>query len=126
MAEEKRGYKGGSQKGAMGEILRDIPNQSAIALEYGEGDIAPKVIASGKGYLAEKIVETAKDYDIPVHKDVKLAKSLSNIEIGEYIPRELYQVVAEVLVYVDAMDKIKGKVLNKTQGASGRGASPKR
>lgn len=110
MAEEKRGYRGSRQKGNVGEILKDIPNQSAIALEYNEGDIAPKVIASGKGYLAEKIVETAKEYDIPVHQDAKLAKSLSNIEIGEYIPRELYQVVAEVLVYVDAMDKIKGKI----------------
>lgn len=125
MAGEKRGYKGG-QRGSMGEILKDIPNQSAIALEYNEEDIAPRVIASGKGYLAEKIVETAKEYDIPVHQDAKLAKSLSNIEIGEYIPRELYQVVAEVLVYVDAMDKIKGKVLNKARTASGRGISPKR
>ena len=126
MAEEKRGYRGSGQKGSMGEILKDIPNQSAIALEYNEGDIAPKVIASGKGYLAEKIVETAKEYDIPVHQDAKLAKSLSKVEIGEYIPRELYQVVAEVLVYVDAMDKIKGKVLNRSQAVPGRGASPKR
>lgn len=44
-----------------------------------------------------------------------MAKSLENIEIGEYIPPELYQVVAEVLVFVDAMDKIKGKVMDKKE-----------
>ena len=87
--------------------------KSAIALEYETGDVAPKVIASGKGHLAEKIIETAGEHDIPVYKDEKLTKSLEELEIGEYIPKELYQVVAEILVYVDAMDKIRGKVMNK-------------
>ena len=75
-------------------------------------DQAPKVIASGQGYIAEKIIDTAKQSDIPVHKDEKLAGSLKNIEIGEYIPPELYQVVADVLVFVDAMDHIKDKVMD--------------
>ena len=87
--------------------------KSAIALEYEADDTAPKVIASGKGHLAEKIIETAGEHDIPVYKDEKLTKSLEELEIGEYIPKELYQVVAEILVYVDAMDKIRGKVMNK-------------
>ena len=98
------------------DIIAPDMSKSAIALEYEQGDVAPKVIASGKGYLADKIVETAKEHDIPVHKDTKLAKSLEELEIGEYIPKELYQVVAEVLVYVDAMDKIRGKVMNKEHG----------
>lgn len=88
-------------------------DKSAVALEYTLHDKAPKVIASGKGYLAEKIIDKANEEDIPVHQDAKLAKSLENIEIGDYIPPELYQVVAEVLVFVDAMDKIKGKVMDK-------------
>lgn len=94
-------------------------DKSAIALEYDAGDISPKVIASGKGYLAEKIISAAGEHDIPVHKDAKLAKNLAELEIGEYIPKELYQVVAEVLVYVDAMDKIKGKVMNKARTSNG-------
>ena len=89
------------------------PDKSAVALEYNLNDKAPKVIASGKGYLAEKIIDKANEEDIPVHRDEKLTKSLENIEIGEYIPPELYQVVAEVLVFVDAMDKIKGNVMDK-------------
>lgn len=95
------------------DIVGSIREKSAIALEYGEDDPAPKVIASGKGHLAEKIVSTAGEHDIPVHKDERLAKSLEQLEVGEYIPKELYQVVAEVLVYVDAMDKIKGKVMDR-------------
>lgn len=98
------------------DIIEPDMEKSAIALEYEAEDIAPKVIASGKGYLAEKIISAADEHEIPVHKDARLAKSLEDLEIGEYIPRELYQVVAEVLVYVDAMDKIKGKVMDKKQG----------
>lgn len=109
MAEEKKKIYGK-------DVLNPNREQSAIALEYEKDDIAPKVIASGKGYLAEKIIDKAKEYNVPIHQDAKLAKSLENIELGEYIPRELYQVVAEVLVYVDAMDKIKGKVMDRYKG----------
>lgn len=95
------------------DVLEPDMKKSAIALEYEAGDSAPKVIASGKGYLAEKIIETAGEHEIPVYKDEKLTKNLEDLEIGEYIPKELYQVVAEILVYVDAMDKIRGKVMDK-------------
>jgi flagellar biosynthesis protein len=84
--------------------------KTAVALSYDPNeDGAPKVIASGKGKLAEKIIEGAKDNKIPVHEDDKLAETLSKLEIGEMIPPELYEVVAEILVFVDAMDKIKAK-----------------
>ena len=80
------------------------------ALEYEPEDAAPKVIASGRGILAEKIIEKAKEANIPVHKDNKLAETLSRLEIGDVIPPELYEVVAEILVFVDQMDKIKAKM----------------
>ncbi len=84
--------------------------KQAIALEYQPGDLAPKVIATGKGALAEKIIEKAKESDVPLHQDSKLAGTLSKLEIGDYIPPELYEVVAEILVFVDEMEKIKSKV----------------
>lgn len=84
--------------------------KQAIALEYDVNDSAPKVIASGKGIVAERIIEKAKESAVPVHKDDKLADTLSRLEIGDMIPPELYEVVAEVLVFVDAMDKLKGKL----------------
>ena len=82
----------------------------AIALEFDPDDEAPKVIATGKGELAERIIEKAKEADVPVHRDDKLADTLSRLEIGEMIPPELYEVVAEILVFVDSMDKIKAKM----------------
>ena len=60
--------------------------------------------------MAEKIIEKAKEANIPVHKDNKLAETLSRLEIGDVIPPELYEVVAEILVFVDQMDKIKAKM----------------
>lgn len=83
--------------------------KQAIALEYDPNEDAPRVIASGKGALAERIIERAKEAKIPVHQDDKLANTLSRLDIGEMIPPQLYEVVAEILVFVDAMDKIKGK-----------------
>ena len=84
--------------------------KTAVALGYDPNeDGAPKVIASGRGALADKIIEQAKDNKIPIHQDDKLADTLSRLEIGEMIPPELYEVVAEILVFVDAMDKIKAK-----------------
>ena len=59
--------------------------------------------------MAEKIIDAAKEQNIPIHEDSKLADTLSKLEIGEMIPPELYEVVAEILVFVDAMDKIKAK-----------------
>ncbi len=85
-------------------------SKTAVAIEYDPEEAAPKVIASGKGILAEKIIEKAKEADVPIHQDDKLADTLSRLDIGEMIPPELYQVVAEVLVFVDAMDKIKAKM----------------
>ncbi len=84
--------------------------KTAVALSYQPGEIAPKVVASGTGLVAEKIIATAKEADVPVHEDSKLAETLSNLEIGEMIPPELYEVVAEVLVFVDRMEKLRAKI----------------
>lgn len=85
--------------------------KTAVALQYNSGDEAPTVIATGKGILAEKILKEAEKHEVPVYEDQKLAKTLSKLEIGDMIPPELYGVVAEILVFVDRMDKIKSKVL---------------
>ena len=88
---------------------KNKPKQ-AIALSYDPADDAPKVVASGRGLLAEKIIEKAKEFDVPIHQDNKLADTLSRLEIGEMIPPDLYEVVAEILIFVDSMDKLKNKV----------------
>ena len=88
---------------------KNKPKQ-AIALEYNPEEDAPKVIASGRGQLAERIIEKAKESDVPIHRDDKLAGTLSRLEIGDMIPPELYEVVAEILIFVDSMDKLRGKM----------------
>lgn len=87
--------------------------KQAVALEYDPKEVAPKILAIGRGQVAERIIETAKKEDIPIHKDAKLAKTLSKLEIGDVIPPELYDVVAEVLVFVDRLEKIRGKLNEK-------------
>ncbi|MHB8129696.1 MAG: EscU/YscU/HrcU family type III secretion system export apparatus switch protein, partial [Mobilitalea sp.] len=61
------------------------------------------------------IIERAKEANVPLHKDEKLANTLSKLEIGDMIPQELYEVVAEILVFVDKMDRLKGKVDYKNE-----------
>ncbi len=89
------------------------PDKTAVALAYNPEEAAPKIIASGKGYLADKILKKAGENHIPVHKDEQLATALTRLNIGDYIPPELYEVVSEILIFVDDMDRIKSKVLPK-------------
>lgn len=85
-------------------------DKTAVALRYDPDDAAPIVVASGKGYLADKIIKVATKEKVPIHKDEKLSKSLSTLTIGDMIPPELYDVVADVLIFVDDMDKLKRKL----------------
>lgn len=93
----------------MGSIF-DKRNKAAVALQYEKGDTAPKVIATGRGYVADKIVEAAEENNVPVHEDKNLAESLSTLEIGDTIPQDLYEVVAEILVFVSDMDQLKSRI----------------
>lgn len=90
-----------------------VHSKTAVALAYNPEEAAPKIIASGKGYLADKILQKAGQNKIPVHKDEQLASALSKLDVGDYIPPELYEVVSEILLFVDNMDRIKSKVLPK-------------
>ena len=85
-------------------------DKTAVAIAYEPGEAAPKILATGKGKVAEKIIETAKENKVPTYKDNKLASTLSKLQIGDMIPPELYEVVAEILVFVDDMDRMKAKL----------------
>lgn len=77
----------------------DIKNRLAVALHYDKKG-APRVVAKGKGTIGEKIIEIAKENAIPIEENEVLAGALSNVELGEEIPAELYKGVAEVLIFV--------------------------
>ena len=96
----------------------DFQNRQAVALTYEPGTTAPTIVAAGRGYVADKIIKTAQENEVPLYEDGELSDalpiSLMRLEIGDTIPPELYKVVADILVFVDNMDKIKGK-LNSTK-----------
>lgn len=93
-----------------GNNQNNQPKKKAVALLYDPTNQAPQVVAAGQGVLADKIIETAKESDVPLYKDTNLTDTLLKLDIGDCIPPELYGVVAEILVYVDRMDKIKAKI----------------
>ena len=68
----------------------------AVALRYDGGSSAPIVVASGMGYLAERIVEVAADNNVPVYEDNSLATMLSQLQLGQAIPDSLYQAIVEI------------------------------
>lgn len=75
------------------------PAQRAVALRYDPSDGAPVIVASGMGYLAERIVEAASEAGVPVYEDNSLATVLSQLELGKEIPEELYQAIVEIYLY---------------------------
>ena len=82
----------------------ETPNQLAVALHYDRTG-APRVVAKGKGAIGKKIIEVARAHDIPIEENEVLAGALSNVELGDEIPSELYKAVAEVLVFVMRLTK---------------------
>jgi len=86
----------------------------AIALRYTEGrDDAPTVVATGQGLVAEKIVKTAEDHGVAIQENAELAQALAQVELGTAIPEDLYPVVAEVLVWVNRMNRQRGSAKGK-------------
>lgn len=83
----------------------------AIALRYLLGeDNAPRIVASGRGYLAEKILEQAQEHGVPIQQNPEVAQLLAGLEIGQAVPPELYQVVAEVLAFVYGLDSSRRRI----------------
>ncbi|MFN3479490.1 MAG: EscU/YscU/HrcU family type III secretion system export apparatus switch protein [Thermodesulfovibrionales bacterium] len=80
--------------------------KKAAVLKYdAEKDAAPKVVAKGSGKVAERIIEIAREYNIPVKDDPQLLEALSSLDLYEEIPPELYRAVAEILAFVYKMTK---------------------
>ena len=80
--------------------------KSARALKYdSDEDIAPKVIAKGDNFIAKNMVEKAEELDIPIYRDEKIVHQLRNLEINDNIPQELYEAIAQVLIFITKLDK---------------------
>lgn len=82
--------------------------KKAAALSYEISETAPIVTALGKGKVAERIIKTAKENNVPVFENSGLVDTLLQLRIGQQIPPELYGIVAEVLVFISNIDRLKG------------------
>lgn len=81
------------------------PQQSAIALAYGRDDAAPRVLAKGRGLVAQAIIERAHQHGVYVHESRELVSLLMQVDIDQRIPPELYRAVAELLVWVCRLEQ---------------------
>ena len=79
-------------------VARRADWKAAAAVRYESGEEAPRVVASGHGFVAKKIIALAEEYGVKSHEDPDLVQVLAELDIGSVIPPEIYQVVAEVLV----------------------------
>ena len=85
----------------------DKPKQ-AVALKYKRGvDPAPKLVAKGRGAVAEKILELARKHNVPIQQDQALVNALYVLDLNESIPEDLYKAVAEVLAFVYRMNGLR-------------------
>ena len=89
---------------------RPVLKKRVVALGYDRNkDEAPKVVATGQGALADKIIQLARENGVPIKEDPVLATALATLDLEQTIPPELYAVVAEVLIYVWRVRERKAK-----------------
>lgn len=82
-----------------------LPRQVAVALHYDlDNDPAPAVIAKGRGQVAERILDLAREHNIPIQQDTGLADALVRLDLGDMIPPELFPAVAEILAFIYKMN----------------------
>lgn len=80
-------------------MKKDIEKAAALKYEHGT-DHAPKVVAKGRGKVAESIIDVARKHGVPIREDRDLVEFLSALDLYQEIPQELYKAVAEILVFV--------------------------
>ncbi len=84
-----------------------LPKQKkAAALAFTPNvDVAPRVLATGKGLIADRIMQVAKDNGIPLYEDASMVEILVKLDLGDYIPFEIFQAVAEVLAFIYTIEE---------------------
>lgn len=84
------------------------PVREAIALAYSQTDAAPRVVAKGKGLIAEKIIARAREHGVYVHESPELVALLTQVDLDEHIPPQLYMAVAELLAWLYRIEHGEG------------------
>lgn len=79
--------------------------QHAVALAYQQGSASPRVVAKGKGQIAERIIEKAKEAGVFVHESPELVSLLMQVDLDQHIPPQLYRAVAELLAFIYLLEQ---------------------
>jgi len=87
---------------------KSTPPPSAVALAYHGGDAAPRVVAKGRGLIAEQIIEKAREHGVAVHESKELLSLLMQVELDDHIPPALYRAVAELLAWLYRVEAAQG------------------
>jgi flagellar biosynthesis protein len=91
------------------EHEQEPERREAAALSYEPGETAPRVVASGRGYVAESIIAAALEAGVPIKSDPALARALSTLDLGEEVPEAMYRAVAETLAWAYKLDAQAGR-----------------
>ncbi len=94
--------------------LKPNANQQAIALAYESSDYAPRVVAKGRGLIAEQIIAKAKENNVFVHESKDLVALLMQVDLDDHIPPALYQAIAEILAWLYRLEAGKANVEDAT------------
>ncbi|MFZ4529519.1 MAG: EscU/YscU/HrcU family type III secretion system export apparatus switch protein [Undibacterium curvum] len=97
----------------MNDKSQHLPLKNAVALAYQEGEGAPKVVAKGKGLIAEQIILKAREHGVHVHESKELTSLLMRVELDQDIPPELYRAVAELLAWLYHIEAEKSGINKK-------------
>ena len=92
-------------KPGSGASIKSNVLQQAIALAYESGDYAPRVVAKGRGLIAEQIIARAKENNVFVHESKDLVALLMQVDLDDHIPPALYQAIAEILAWLYRLEK---------------------
>jgi len=84
---------------------REVNGPTAAVIKHQNMDQAPIIVASGKGYVAQQIIQKAMDLDIPIQEFSTLVSNLIDMDLGDNIPPQLYSVIAEILIMLEELEK---------------------
>ncbi|MBK7497086.1 MAG: EscU/YscU/HrcU family type III secretion system export apparatus switch protein [Candidatus Omnitrophica bacterium] len=85
----------------------ETPRKRAVALRYDPvEDPAPRLVAKGQGHVAERILEIAREHGIHIQEDPDLVEVLAALDLGQLIPEELYEALAEILAFIYRLNRL--------------------
>jgi flagellar biosynthesis protein len=98
-------------------VTAELLNKRAVALRYEQNAAAPRIVATGSGFVAQTIIDRAKEYEVPIAIEPELVELLVQLDLNQLIPPELYAAVAEVLAWAYQVDGMTAEDVRKQREA---------